>query len=218
MRTLLLSNGKLSLVDDRDYDEAAKIKWQCGNGRSCYPVHSIKKNGRDCNIYLHHLIWNRHNNPLSEGMQIDHINRNRLDNRLENLRPCNNSQNHANMLRKKEHTSKFKGVCWRANRWQAQIRCNYKQHYLGRFNSEIDAAMAYDKAASQLFGRFALINFPENINDQGARVLFPTEPASQYGFPHSSAPRSPDAYHFLKIREVEPWDKNQKNTTEKPFG
>jgi hypothetical protein len=99
--------------------------------------------------------------PL-KGLQVDHINGNGLDNRKANLRICTPSQNGCNRNRISRSQSGFKGVRWLKERcnWRAEIGL-YSRHYnLGSFSSAIEAALAYDKAARELHGEFAHLNFP----------------------------------------------------------
>jgi hypothetical protein len=105
-------------------------------------------------VYMHRLILD------CSGKEIDHINRDGLDNRKENLRIATRSQNSAN---KPSYggSSKFKGVC-KANtksvRYRAWIMKNKKSIYLGSFKTEIEAAVAYNKAAFDAWGDFAMLN------------------------------------------------------------
>ena len=94
------------------------------------------------------------------GQYVDHINGDRLDNRKENLRFCTLSQNSMNKRGRSSRTSKYKGVCYakRRNKWQASIRVDGKERFLGYFNNEEDAAKAYDEAALKFYKEFAKIN------------------------------------------------------------
>ena len=114
--------------------------------------------------YEHRLIWLYYYGYLPK--QIDHINRNPSDNRIENLRECTQSQNCMNSRKKRKgFSSKYKGVCWYkpSKKWQAVIQLNKKQIYLGRFDTKIEAAKVYDEKAIELFGEFAKLNFPRFI-------------------------------------------------------
>lgn len=94
--------------------------------------------------------------------EVDHINRVRDDNRIENLR---DSISHANnmgnqSIQKRDKSSSYKGVCWDKNRgkWMASIKVNRRRIHLGRFSDETLAAKAYNSAAISAFGVFANIN------------------------------------------------------------
>jgi hypothetical protein len=91
---------------------------------------------------------------------VDHINGNGLDNRDENLRLATNSQNQMNSRKRSGTSSRYKGVSLQRKRWRAQIKLDGKLIYLGMFDTEEQAAMAYDYAAIELFGEFSRINFP----------------------------------------------------------
>jgi hypothetical protein len=108
-------------------------------------------------IYMHREILQCHGEE--EG---DHWNHRTLDNRRSNLRKCSHAQNASNVSRPRDNRSGFKGVVFekRTGKWYAQIRVNRKQHHLGTFTDKEDAARAYDAAARQHFGEFALTNFP----------------------------------------------------------
>ncbi len=97
------------------------------------------------------------------GMVVDHVNHKTLDNQRENLRVCTQSQNNANQ-RKTRGASRFKGVAWhkRTGKWHARIGKNGRRHHLGCFNNEALAAQAYNAAALEHFGEFALLNEVEH--------------------------------------------------------
>ena len=84
--------------------------------------------------------------------QIDHINRNRSDNRIANLREVSSKQNHQNRSKPSNNTSGHPGVCWhkRDSKWQATIMHDYKHIHLGYF-TDIEAAIAARKAAEKLY-------------------------------------------------------------------
>lgn len=111
-------------------------------------------------VKVHRLIMERIlKSKIEPNKVVDHINRNRLDNRRENLRLCNISENAKN-VGKQKGTSKFKGVSWKSsrNKWYSQIKLNGKVKYLGLFDSELDAATAYNNAARLYHGNFAALN------------------------------------------------------------
>ena len=99
---------------------------------------------------IHHLVWLFHHGAFAS--ELDHINRIRNDNRIENLRLCTHSQNLGN-ARARVH--KYKGVtfCKRTGKWRAQLN-----GHLGRFLTIEEAALAYNKAAIQHYGEFARLN------------------------------------------------------------
>jgi hypothetical protein len=97
------------------------------------------------------------------GIQVDHINHNGLDNRKENLRFCNNRQNHQNGLIKKTSKAPYKGISDHDGTWEATITVNGKRLWLGAFGTPELAACAYDNAAQKHFGQFACTNFPHAV-------------------------------------------------------
>jgi HNH endonuclease len=101
---------------------------------------------------------------MPDAGEIDHINGDCLDNRRENLRKATRSQNMANQPKiGGTWSSHYKGVTWfkQRQKWRAQIKIEGRNHHLGLFINEDDAAKAYDEAAFQAFGEFAHLNFKE---------------------------------------------------------
>ena len=91
--------------------------------------------------------------------EIDHINGVSTDNRIENLRLATRPQNSHNSRKPKTNKSGFKGVSWHAigKKWQAHIKSNGKNHYLGLFSTAKQAHLAYIEAANRLNGEFARV-------------------------------------------------------------
>lgn len=88
---------------------------------------------------------------------IDHIDMDRSNNRINNLRDATNAQNQGNSKVRKDNVSGIKGVCWSStrNKWFAQIKYNNKQLFLGRYKTKEEAALTYEQAAKKYFGEFA---------------------------------------------------------------
>lgn len=107
---------------------------------------------------LHQLVYLYHHGMIPE--EIDHIDRNKLNNRIENLRPCTSSQNKGNIQLLSNNVSGYRGVSLnsRSQKWHAQIKIHGKQTYLGRFDTPREAAVRYNEAAVKHFGEFAFLN------------------------------------------------------------
>ena len=160
MAEIILHGGHVVLVDDEDFPLVAGLTWspQMGNG-TIYVQNVTKHGGKQKKIYMHRLITG-----AGPRQKVDHENGNGLDNRRKNLRVCTNAENMRNM-RRGRGASKFKGVARfkRDGRWRAYIVVDYRQIQLGYFDSEIDAANAYDAAAAKHFGEFAKLNSPDRL-------------------------------------------------------
>lgn len=104
---------------------------------------------------MHRLIT-----QAKRGQIVDHINRNRLDNRKENLRIVTRSENTLNRGANKNNTSGYKGVYWRSDlgKWVSLITFKYKTHCLGFYDSKNEAAKAYNQKATEFFGEGAYLN------------------------------------------------------------
>lgn len=112
-----------------------------------------------CRMKAHHIVWAMHHGEYP-ALFIDHINGNKADNRIENLRLATAHDNAANKASATGSTSAYLGVSFKAARkaWVAQISKLGKKIHLGLFDSEIAAAQAYNEAAIQLHGQFARLN------------------------------------------------------------
>lgn len=152
-----LSQGKFATVDDVDYDWLAKRKW------SYDPKGYAIGKSANVSVYMHRVVLN-----ASGPVVVDHVNGDGLDNRRENLRIVTTAQNNYNQRpRKRPKTSQYKGVSLNktVNRWQAHIKKGDEyRRYLGLYDSEQDAARAYNAAARHYFGEHAYVNDVPNDN------------------------------------------------------
>ncbi|RYE96053.1 MAG: hypothetical protein EOO77_41705 [Oxalobacteraceae bacterium] len=141
--------GKVAEVDDDVWFWARNFTWfLSGNGYV-----STRSGGRT--MTMHRIIMG---NP--QGLDVDHINGNRLDNTRVNLRAVTRQQNMMNMGPRSNKASRFKGVgLHKVGRWNARITVDGKNLHLGMFDHEEDAARAYDAAAIIHYGQFARLNF-----------------------------------------------------------
>lgn len=151
-KTIYTSRGHAILVDDADYDELSRYNWRVTTWG--YAVAKIRGDA----VVMHRLLTN-----APKGMDVDHINHNKLDNRRSNLRLATRSENLRNRHKIANKTSQFKGVSFCNNRmkWQVVISIpNGQCKFLGYFEDEIEAALAWDAAALQYGDEFSLLNFP----------------------------------------------------------
>lgn len=159
-----LTKGYWVVVDKDAYDSLSLLRdgnWHITFGRSKkgYAVKDLPLgNGRYRKLALHRYIMG---DPA--GAEIDHINRNTLDCRRSNLRLSSRYGNNRNATKPKRNaasSSKYRGVRWRRakHKWEARIMANWKRYRLGYFDSEKDAAIAYNDAAIRLHGAFAILN------------------------------------------------------------
>ena len=168
------SRGHFTIVDDEDLSLVSMTTWNYHP--QGYAVRSGKR--------LHRVIMN-----APDGIGVDHINGDRLDNRKCNLRLATQTQNNRNS-RPQKTTSEYKGV--RIDgvgmdgkiRWRASIATSGKVIQLGTFTSEVDAALAYNAAARHFFGEFAWLNKVDGVEPTFEEVIKAKRPrGAQKGHP-----------------------------------
>ena len=151
MKRVALTNSRLfAVVDDRDFDLVSQFNWYANKQpHTTYAMASF----RNEKIKMHSVL-------IPSAKMIDHRDGDGLNNTRRNLRPCNQTQNNANGRKRLGTSSKFKGVSWHkpSHKWSASIKHHNKQYYLGTFESERSAALAYNLMSLKLNGDFARLN------------------------------------------------------------
>lgn len=178
-----LSRGLFATVDDEDFEWLSQWRWtpssRCGLDRNkvfC-AIRFVMVDGKQRTILMHREITNAPN-----GMVVDHIDRDPLNNCRANLRVCTHSQNLLNRFADRGSLSKFKGVVRdeRDGRWAARFRAKH----IGMFATEEEAARAYDNAALAFSPEFALTNFlPDGTPrpfEEPTVIVLPRETSSSH--------------------------------------
>lgn len=140
------------LYDDSDDPLVAAYEWRVLElGKRHY---AATRDAFGNTLYMHRLIMD-----VYDEREVDHKNRNCLDNRRENLRIATTSQNRMNRGKfEGSYSSPYKGVSQRGKKWRAQITLDKKVMHIGSFSTELEAARAYNEAATRLHGEFAKLN------------------------------------------------------------
>jgi hypothetical protein len=157
-RKIRLTEGKCAIVDQKDFYWLNNFDWFTRrNNKSFYAV----RLDNDCAKWPTMVSMHRELMNSPEGFFVDHRNTDTLDNRNSNLRLATRSQNQWNRRKTKNTSSQFTGVSFykRHGNWTACINVAKKRIFLGYFNSEVEAAKAYDEAAKKYHGEFAQLNF-----------------------------------------------------------
>jgi hypothetical protein len=154
-----LTRGCVTKVDKEDFDIVVDSgPWNALNARSGpRPVRAERIGGEMTRVFLYRVLLDCPN-----GLFVDHINHDTLDNRRANLRIGSRNENQSNRIKHHAGSSQYKGVWARGDRWRSALQVNGKRVWLGTFNTPEDAACAYDDAALRYHGAFAMPNFPAN--------------------------------------------------------
>jgi hypothetical protein len=161
VKRIELTQGKVALVDDEDYEWLSKWSWcyfKYPKASTGYASRTDRSGGKQRKVLMHREILH-----AGEGEIVDHRDMDGCNNVRSNLRLASKSQNNANRYRQKNTVSRYKGL-FRSGRkrpWGAQITVDGRRIRIGYFDTEEEAAMAYDAAARKYFGEFARLNFPD---------------------------------------------------------
>lgn len=155
MKIILTNKGEEILVSDLDYEKLMKYTWYIDSkGYPSTNVKASKEAGtKQRKLRMHKLL-------LTDAQVVDHINRNKLDNRRSNLRSVTTNQSNANRAAfSSKKASSYKGVHRTASgKWQAMLWHEGKNHGLGSYDTPEEAALAYNAAAKQLRGDHTFLN------------------------------------------------------------
>lgn len=174
MKEITLSCGRITRIDDEDFDYLNQFKWHIiGDIKKFgYAARSVIKDGIKKSVRMHREIMK----VYDANIFIDHADHDTLNNQKYNLRKCTRAENQRNRIKNTEATSKYLGVnkainikrvfskkqqkpiVYRYVKWEAKIQVNRKQIRLGYFLTENEAVLAYNKAAKEYFGEFANLN------------------------------------------------------------
>ncbi len=172
MKTIHLTKGYSAVIDDADYDAVIAVgSWSY---EASYAVHYFAdEEGRRKRLWLHRLIMLRSlGHPIPTGIQVDHINANRLDNQHSNLRLATRSENQAAKGLQKNSSSGCKGVHYRKGKFEVRLRHYHRRLYLGRFESLELAHAVYAYAHLALWGEFSSEYDPARLSADTKAELF----------------------------------------------
>jgi hypothetical protein len=162
IKKIPLTRGKVALVDADDYQRLIVHKWYAVKGRyTFYAVRGAWKNKKMIRISMHREILGLNK---GDGKISDHKDRDGLNNRKYNLRIVNYHLNAWNRKTRNDNASGFRGVSWHKQRkkWQVRISRDGIRIYCGIYPNLEEAAMVYDKKSIDIWGKDAILNFPEN--------------------------------------------------------
>lgn len=177
MKEIPLTQGKVALVDDEDYEWLMQWKWCFHSG------YAIRNRRKDDGEGSKHIYMHREINKTPPDLRTDHINGVRTDNRKCNLRNVTMQENNMNRGKpnKDNFTSVYKGVFWYNGFWVARIMINRKSKHLGKFTNEIACANCYNHHAKNIFGEFAYLNeCPYISNWSDYQYVFKKNTSSKY--------------------------------------
>jgi len=153
-KEIKLTQGKVSLVSDHRYEKLNKFKWHAHKCKGKFYAGRNKKceNGKFVTVRMHAEI--------TGFKETDHKDGDGLNNQDDNLRECTHRQNTFNRLGGKRGLSVYKGVSFykRDKKWMSRLFIDGNCIYLGLFDEEKDAGIAYNEAAKKYFGEFAMLN------------------------------------------------------------
>ena len=162
MKLIPLSQGKFARVDDSDFNQLSKFRWTLKTSKRTkvlYAKRFVIVEGKHTTIQMHAEIM-----KPAKGLQVDHRDRDGLNNQRSNLRVTTRAQNQRNQRKHSKGSSRYRGVCKGYKGWLARISVDNKQISLGTFKTELEAALAYDFASLKYHGEHGRTNFEAVTN------------------------------------------------------
>ena len=156
--------GDIMLVSKGDINTILNFRWYLNSGGYPSTYGTFDKEIKFSRpVPCHQILFGN----LKKGYVVDHINRNRLDNRRENLRVCTSKQNSYNRKKPKNSNNRFKGVVKTGPkdnpRYTASVTKDGQKYEIKDIPNEVQAAKVHDMIAEQLFGTYAAKNFPDKV-------------------------------------------------------
>lgn len=150
-REIVLTRGAVAIIDEKDYEEVSKFKW-CYDGRYASRGLYDRSTKKRSMQRLHTFLMN-----TPKGMNVDHINGNKLDNRRSNLRICSHNQNLWNYGKHRDNGTGYKGVILdkRYSRYQARIQVNKITYSSPWFDTPEEAHKAYKQLSKTHHGEYS---------------------------------------------------------------
>lgn len=165
-----VGDGRFALVSVEDLPIVQGHKWRAYNFKSTF----YAVTGSTEILYMHRMVCG-----FPDGMDVDHLDANGLNNTRENLVPMSHSLNVRRAIGNRKNTSGFRGVCWDKGKgkWKSYMQLNGRLFNIGRHDTAVEAALAYDRESIRLFGEFGPTNFgnpllrSKHIPFKGAMVV-----------------------------------------------
>lgn len=150
----VIGKGEFVLVDDNDFDKVSSFSWSLNTNGYAVSSRYSKETKKSVSFYLHRFLLGVEG---KKHIEVDHINRNKLDNRIKNLRVCTRRDNSCNKSQK-IGISGFRGVWKNHNGWQAVLKFRGERMCLGTYEDKKEAAKKWNEVAKKYHGEFAVLN------------------------------------------------------------